>query len=120
MAEREFKVGFLRDKGLVIGNPPKIHRFDLVSEDNGIAIECKCYTWTETGNVPSVKMGFTNEAVFYLSFLESVDTYLVMKKAEHPKHSETIAAYYYRMNRHLLGQTRVMEYDTEKDEMHDC
>ena len=58
------------EKKIPIGDPAKDHKFDIVSGDNSIAIECKCYTWTVTGNVPSAKMGFTNEAAFYLSFLQ--------------------------------------------------
>lgn len=78
-------------------------------------IECKRYTWTETGNVPSAKMGFTNEAAFYLRFLpDSYNKYIVMLKAHHPKRRESLAEYYYRMNNHLLGTVKVAEYDPEK------
>jgi hypothetical protein len=83
--EEKYKVAFQENHGLKIGDPPKYHRFDLVSKDKKIAVECKCYTWTETGNVPSAKMGFANEAVFYLSFLKDTETFLVMKKVEHPR-----------------------------------
>lgn len=70
---------FEMEKKLAIGNPPKGHKFDIVSEDAHIAIECKRYTWTEGGNVPSAKMGTMNEAVFYLSFLpDTYDKYIVM------------------------------------------
>ena len=64
-----YKVSFSLEKKISIGNPPKDHKFDIVADNDTIAIECKRYTWTETGNVPSAKMGFTNEAAFYLSFL---------------------------------------------------
>ncbi|MBR3621310.1 MAG: hypothetical protein IKN56_07345, partial [Clostridia bacterium] len=69
------------EKKIAIGYYPeelKEHKFDLVSADGSIAVECKRYTWTETGNVPSAKMGFCNEAAFYLSFLpDNVDKYIV-------------------------------------------
>ena len=55
---------FELEKKIPIGEPAKDHKFDIVSFDLGIVIECKRYTWTETGNVPSAKMGFTNEAAF--------------------------------------------------------
>ena len=51
---------FENNKSFDIGSPPKPHRFDIVSSDNSIIAECKCYTWTEMGNVPSAKMGFIN------------------------------------------------------------
>jgi len=47
--------------------PSKFHRFDLVSEDKNIIIECKSYTWTESGNFPSAKSSTAIEALFYFS-----------------------------------------------------
>ena len=115
--ETQYRVHFDSNKSLGIGNPPKLHRFDVVSEDNSIVAECKCYTWTETGNVPSAKMGFVNEAAFYLSFIHTASTYIVMKKSVHSKRTETLADYYFRTNRHLLGSTKVLEYDVEQNTM---
>ncbi len=103
---------FLLEKKLPIGNPPKDHKFDIVDSDNTIAIECKRYTWTVTGNVPSAKMGFTNEAAFYLSFLPaSYKKYIVMLRSHHEKRNETLAEYYYRTYRHLLGGIIIAEFD---------
>jgi hypothetical protein len=107
--------GFELEKKIQIGEPPKDHKFDIVNSDLGIVIECKRYTWTAAGNVPSAKMGFTNEAAFYLSFLpDSFKKYIVMLEAHHPKRQESLAEYYYRMNHHLLGTVKVAEYDPEK------
>ena len=66
---KEYGSGFELEKKIPIGEPPKDHKFDIVNFDMGFVIECKRYTWTEAGNVPSAKMGFLNEAAFYLSFL---------------------------------------------------
>ena len=66
---QEYGAGFELEKKIPIGEPAKDHKFDIVNTDKRIVIECKRYTWTESGNVPSAKMGFTNEAAFYLSFL---------------------------------------------------
>ena len=108
---------FILEKKIPIGTPAKEHKFDIVSIDDTIAIECKCYTWTESGNVPSAKMGFTNEAAFYLSFLpDSYEKYIVMLKATHEKRNETLAEYYYRTNKHLLGKTIVAEFDPTSKE----
>ncbi len=113
----KYNRSFIIEKKIAIGySEKKDHKFDVVSEDSSIVIECKCYSWTETGNVPSAKMGAANEAVFYLSFLPSTtERYLVMKKTTHPKHkiNETLAEYYYRTNKHLLGGTKVAEFDVE-------
>lgn len=101
-------------KRLPIGKPPKDHAFDLVNQEKKVAIECKCFTWTETGNVPSAKMGFTNEAAFYLSFLpKDYKKYIVMLKSVHEKRNETLAEYYYRTYRHLLGDIVVAEFDSK-------
>jgi hypothetical protein len=64
-----FGVEFFLDHPLPIGDPARPHGFDLVSSDLLVIGECKSYSWTESGNVPSAKMGFVNEATFYLSFL---------------------------------------------------
>ena len=115
--EAQYGQHFENNKSFNIGTPPKPHRFDVVSSDNSIIAECKCYSWTETGNVPSAKMGFVNEAVFYLSFVQASTTYIVMKKAVHKRKTETLADYYYRTNKHLLGNTKVLEYDADQNIM---
>lgn len=107
---------FETEKKIPIGSPPKNHKFDIVDEAGRIAIECKRYTWTVSGNVPSAKMGFTNEAAFYLSFLpDSYEKYIVMLRSNHPKRRESLAEYYFRTNRHLLGNIKVAEYDADAD-----
>ena len=116
--QEHYKKPFELEKKLPIGSPSKDHKFDIVDSANTIAIECKRYTWTETGNVPSAKMGFTNEAAFYLSFLsDSFDKYIVMLYSFHEKRQETLAEYYYRTYRHLLGNIKIAEYDPEKNQM---
>ena len=67
--KEHYQIPFEMEKKIPIGYPPKEHKFDIADEYRTIAIECKRYTWTETGYVPSAKIGFTNEAAFYLSFL---------------------------------------------------
>lgn len=118
--EKHYNRTFELEKSIPIGNPPKGHKFDILDKTGAIAIECKRYTWTETGNVPSAKMGFTNEAAFYLTFLpNNYEKYIVMVKAKHPNpdRKETLAEYYYRINKHLLENIKVAEYDPDKDSM---
>ena len=96
----------------------KSHRFDIASDDLSTVIECKRYTWTESGNVPSAKMGFVNEAAFYLSLLKSTRyKYIAMLKSYNPKRNETLAEYYYRTNKHLLGDIIIAEYDPDNNDM---
>ena len=96
----------------------KEHKFDIVSDDNSIVIECKRYTWTETWNVPSAKMGAANETAFYLSLLPSTyKKYIVMFSAYNPKRDEYLADYYYKTNKHLLGDIVIAEYNPENNGM---
>ncbi len=96
----------------------KDHKFDIVSADYSIVIECKRYTWTETWHVPSAKMGAANEAAFYLSLLPSTyKKYIVMLASYNPKKDVYLADYYYKTNKHLLGDIVIAEYNPEKNEM---
>lgn len=116
--EEHKNLSFVLEKRIAIGNPPKLHGFDIADEDCMIVVECKCYTWTETGNIPSAKMGFVNEAAFYLSLLPNdVEKAIVMLKSTHLSRKETLAEYYFRTNHHLLGKTIVMEFDMITKEM---
>ncbi len=113
---KHFKVKFEIEYLLQIGNPPKGHRYDLASSDLQYVGECKNYSWTESGNVPSAKMGFINEAVFYLSLLPNdIKRLIVMRKDVHPKRSETLAEYYYRTYQHLLQGVTILEVDLDND-----
>ena len=94
--EKEFSTSFEQEAVVAIGKPPKG--------------ECKCYTWTDSGNVPSAKLMGLDEAVFYFGFLP-VETkkILCMKKATFKGKTETLAEYYVRVHGHLLGDVFVYE-----------
>lgn len=127
--EDKVKEYFRKEKGMKIrknkieiGNPQKEykkqHEFDIVGVigKKKVAIECKRYIWTKTGKVPSAKMGHINEAAFYLSFLtDEYEKYIVLFYAECEKREETLAEYYYGMNKHLLGDIKVVEFDTKNE-----
>lgn len=116
--EETYTSPFEIERKIAIGRPAKLHSFDISSLDESLVVECKCYTWTETGNVPSAKIGFTNEAAFYLSFLpDDTERIIVMLRAEHVKRNETLAEYYFRTNRHLLGKIKIYEFDLQTKEM---
>ena len=108
--EKNYNTKFDQETAILIGNPPKEHKFDLANADRSIVAECKCYTWTDSGNIPSAKLMGLDEAVFYFGFLPS-DTkkLLCMKKAEYPGKAETLAEYYVRVHGHLLKDVFVFE-----------
>jgi len=111
---KHFDVEFQLDYPIAIGNPPKKHKFDLVSSDMRYVGECKNYSWTVTGNVPSAKMGFTNEAVFYLSFLpHEIKRFVALRRDTHQKRKESLAEYYYRTYQHLLNGISIIEVDVD-------
>jgi len=114
--KQHFKVGFQKEFPVPIGNPPKEHKFDLVSDDLQYVGESKNYSWTEGGNVPSAKIGFINEAVFYLQHLpKEKKRFVVLRRDVDAKHTESLAEYYYRTNKHLLNGVFLIEIDVETD-----
>ena len=90
IAQKTFNMPFDEEKVVPVGNPPKEHRFDVVSADGDIIIECKCYTWTNGGNVPSAK---TTDVCF--------------------RTGESLAEYYCRIYGHLLEDIEVWEVAEE-------
>ena len=116
--EKEYNQPFELYKKIKIGNPPEEHSFDISNKNASIVAECKCYTWTKTGNIPSAKMACLNEAVFYLSFLpKETKKYIVMQKTTHKKREETLAEHYYRRYGHMLNDIIILEYNAEFKEM---
>ncbi|MBE5959129.1 MAG: hypothetical protein E7254_09760 [Lachnospiraceae bacterium] len=115
---RRYNSSFELEKVIEIGEPKTGHKYDIANEDNTMVIECKRYTWTESGNSPSAKLGVLNEAAFFLSYLPvDCEKYIVMAKAIHPSRDESLAEYYYRRYKHLLipKNIKLAEFDTEKE-----
>ena len=114
--EKELNTSLKPEVKISIGEPKKEHAFDLANENKSIVIECKNYTWTKAGNVPSAKVSTINEAVLYFSFLDAnVRKILCLKKSVHPKRQETLAEYYVRTYGHLLRDITVYEIDDDKN-----
>ena len=112
VAEEEFDLAFKMEAPIPIGNTgQKFHRFDLVSDDYSIVIECKCYSWTEGKNIPSAKLSTLNEAVFFLSFVKNARRIIVLKRSLHPTTSESIAEHYVRSYEHLLKDVEIWELE---------
>jgi len=112
--KEKYNTYFEQEAAIPIGRPPKDHKFDLANTDRSIVAECKCYTWTDSGNVPSAKLMGLDEAVFYFGFLpDGTKKILCMKKAVFHAKSETLAEYYVRVHGHLLGDISVFEISDE-------
>ena len=114
--EKQGKGTFTPEVTIKIGDPASGHRFDLANTDNSIVVECKNYTWTSAGNVPSAKLMGLDEAVFYFGFLPAnTKKLLCMKRSEFPGKKETLAQYYVRMHGHLLRDVSVYEFSDNGD-----
>lgn len=113
-----YGVSFRSEYAVPIGNPPKAHKFDLVSADLQYVGESKNYSWTEGNNVPSAKMAFVNEAIFYLQHLpKDKHRFVVMRRDTRSSNGESLAEYYYRTNKHLLDGVLIVEIDVHTDEV---
>lgn len=113
--ERTYKEQFEIEPAIAIGSPAKDHKFDLANEEKSIVAECKCYTWTDSGNVPSAKLMGLDEALFYFSFLpDSTTKLLYMKKATYSGKQETLAEYYCRVHGHLLKDVHIIEISDDE------
>ena len=111
-AELYFDCEFDREKPVEIGYPPKPHKFDLVSKDESIVIECKCYTWTEGGNVPSAKLATLDEAILYMrNIARPAKKIIAMRLARNEKKQITLAEYFCDKKGHLLDDISVCELD---------
>lgn len=109
-----YNVPFILEKRINIGNPPKEKRFDLVSTDMSVAVECKCYAWTKEGNIPSAKIATINEAILYFKVMQRVPRKVIaMSKATHERKRETLAEYYLRTYNYLLEGITLIEIDTD-------
>ena len=116
--EQNLGVRLEREVPLKIGNPPKNHKFDLVSNNREWVIECKNYSWTISGNSPQAKIASLSDAV---RMLRSVDAKchkaIVMSRATHTSKRETLAEYYLRLNHNVLGDVALGEINVESREL---
>jgi hypothetical protein len=87
----------------------KLHKFDLVSGDKAIVIECKSYNWTEGGNYPSGKIATLKEALFYFGRVRAQKKILVMHHRTFPG-KELLIDVFYRQNRNLLEDITLWDF----------
>lgn len=85
------------------GKSTKSHRFDFGSAS--VLVECKCYGWTEEGNIPSAKISTLNEAMMYFhSTPAHYRKMLFLPKTvkNGARRIETFAEYYVRLHGHFI------------------
>lgn len=90
--ERELSTNLSSRVPLRVGKELE-HKFDLVSPDESIVIECKSYTWTRSGNWPSAKIAHANEALFYLSRVKAGRKLLVLQEDINSRGSSLVETY---------------------------
>ena len=66
--------------------------------------------------------GFKNNSISrrakeHILFNAMYEKYIVMLKSYHSKRNESLAEYYYRTNKHLIGKIIVAEYDPDNNKM---
>lgn len=103
--------GFSVDIGYKIKKP---HKFDLGSNDPPILVECKSYTWTQSGKIPSAKIRGLNEVM--LMFSVTPKRYRkILFILKHLRRDVTLAAHYIKTQGHLIGPNiEIWEFDFEQ------
>lgn len=113
----KFNKKFYREKSLKVG-PNTYHKFDMVSEDGDIVVECKSYKWTESGNFPSAKISTAIEDVFYLTRIKAKKKILVFQDDFNSK-GESLVDVFVRRYDGILDDIEVWAYNVgeslEKD-----
>jgi hypothetical protein len=94
----------------------KEHSYDLGNTKRKVIVECKCHTWTESGNVPSAKLAVWNEAMYYFVVAPRGYRKIMFVLRDYSKRrKETLAEYYMRTHRHLIPtDVEFWEYDEKK------
>lgn len=104
------------EKEILIGVPPCPHKYDLANSNLSVVVECRNYKWPDDEDTLNMQISLCNEAVLYLRLLPTnCEKWLVLRKDYDPKRMETLATYYYKKNRHILGDVSIAEFDCEND-----
>lgn len=85
--------------------PSGTHRFDLVSLDKSVVIECKSYTWLKSGKRPSAKWTQAQMACRYLAEVPAKQKVLVFQ--DDVVGGKSLAHEFVRLNRGLLNNIEV-------------
>ena len=110
--------GILLTRGFVAPVGYKVKKdkkFDLGSSNPPILVECKSYTWTSGGNIPSSKIRAMNEAMLVFSVAPpEYRKILFILKHLHQRSKISLATHYVKNQGHLIGPgVEVWEFDLE-------
>lgn len=110
LLQSSFNLDFEDEIGLDIGNSPKRHRFDLASRDRLCVGECKDFSYTKYGNIPSAKITTLKEAASYLLGLpQGTRRFIIMRRDLRIGFSESLAEYFVRLHSSALGDVSILE-----------
>ena len=96
------------EKSLEVG-PNKFHKFDLVSDDGTIVVECKSYSWTKSDNFPSAKISTAIESLFYLSRIK-VDKKILVFQEDINTQGESLVDVFVRRYDGVMDDVEVWAY----------
>ena len=105
---------------LTVGNPPKRRKFDIVSEDKSIVVECKDNNWSETEKIPSGKIATILKEVLYFSKMTknaNTKKIIVLKYYYNESRKQTLADYFIKTYKHLLEDIIIMELNVQNMEL---
>lgn len=100
---------FIREKEWRVGLE-QVHKFDSVSEDGEIVIECKSYTWVNGEDIPPAKISTLNETLLFLSRVEAERKLIVMQDDFRDSDGKSLAEYYVEHYGGLMDDVEVWSY----------
>jgi hypothetical protein len=111
---KETGISLTRNFNVPIGfGSTKVKRFDFGSEDPPIIVECKSYTWTESGNSPSAKIYSLNQVM--LEFTAAPKHYRrILFLLKHMRKDVSLASHYLKNYGHLIPpNVEIWEFDMD-------
>jgi len=107
--EEIFGCDFIREKEWRVGQE-QVHKFDSISKDGNIVIECKSYTWVNGENIPPAKISTLNETLLFLSRVEAERKLIVMQDDFRDSDQKSLAEYYVDHYGGLMDDVEVWSY----------
>ncbi|TKX60436.1 hypothetical protein EXE48_12720 [Halorubrum sp. ASP1] len=107
--EQYFGRSFIREKEWRVGQE-QVHKFDSVSKDGEIVIECKSYTWVNGEDIPPAKISTLNETLLFLSRVEAERKMIVIQDDFRDSDDKSLAEYYVDHYGGLMDDVEVWSY----------
>jgi hypothetical protein len=107
--EQYFERSFIREKEWRVGQE-QVHKFDAVSENGEIVIECKSYTWVNGEDIPPAKISTLNETLLFLSRVEAERKMIVIQDDFRDSDKKSLAEYYVEHYGGLMDDVEVWSY----------